>query len=139
MPKAGKAKPGKRSAPVRETQSIPIYIVYVLTCRDGSLYVGWTNDLEARLATHRRRAGSRYVRSRLPCTLRASWAVADRGAALREEARFRRQTRAQKLIELASREVARRRPGNVRRAKRSTDADQRAPDGSRTRPTSRRS
>ncbi len=78
-------------------------VVYVLRCRDGSLYVGWTNDLEKRLAAHRDGGGSRYVRSRLPFTLEASWPASDRSAALREEARFRRLRRSRKLAELAGR------------------------------------
>jgi putative endonuclease len=80
-----------------------ICVVYVLRCRDDSLYVGWTNDVEKRLAAHRAGTGSRYVRSRLPFTLEASWRVADRSAALREEARFRRLRRAAKLADLAGR------------------------------------
>jgi len=87
--------------------------VYVLTCGDGSLYVGWTTDLEDRLSAHRRGAGSRYVRSRLPVELRGWWRVPNRSAALREEARFRALTRAQKLAALASGQVGRRRLRNV--------------------------
>src|ERR1700682_2045791 len=87
--------------------------VYVLTCGDGSLYVGWTTDLEARLLGHRRGAGSRYVRSRLPVELRAWWRVPNRSAALCEEAKFRALTRVQKLAALAAGEVGRRPPHNV--------------------------
>jgi len=87
--------------------------VYVLTCSDGSLYVGWTTDLEVRLEAHRRGAGSRYVRSRLPVELRAWWRVPNRGSALREEARFRTLTRTQKLATLAAGQVGRRRLHNV--------------------------
>ncbi len=78
-------------------------VVYVLSCRDGSLYVGWTNDLEKRLTAHRDGSGSRYVRSRLPFRLEASWPVPDKSAALKEERRFRRLTRVQKLALLAGR------------------------------------
>jgi len=117
MPNPSKPKPTKRGRG-GEKRPVPPYFVYVLTCCDGSLYVGWTTDLEARLGAHRRGTGSRYVRSRLPCELYASRVVDDRGAALSEEARFRRLTRAGKLAELAAGEVWRRRPGNVRPAKR---------------------
>jgi putative endonuclease len=87
--------------------------VYILTCSDGSLYVGWTTDLEARLEAHRRGVGSRYVRSRLPVELRAWWRVPNRSSALREEARFRALTRTQKLAVLAAGQVGRRRLHNV--------------------------
>jgi cyclophilin family peptidyl-prolyl cis-trans isomerase/predicted GIY-YIG superfamily endonuclease len=79
-----------------------VFLVYVLTCKDGSLYTGWTSDLAGRLAAHRRGEGSRYVRSRLPVRLRAWWEVPDLSAALREEARFKQLTRDRKLAALAS-------------------------------------
>ena len=71
--------------------------VYLLRCADGSLYCGWTTDVERRLAAHRAGAASRYTRSRLPVELAAVMPVADRSAALREEARIKRLPRAAKL------------------------------------------
>ena len=38
----------------------------MLECRDGSLYTGWTNDLEKRLACHNAGKGGKYTASRLP-------------------------------------------------------------------------
>ena len=43
--------------------------VYVLKCRDGSLYTGITNDLPARLRRHNAGAGAKYTRSRRPVKL----------------------------------------------------------------------
>lgn len=71
--------------------------VYLLQCRDGSLYTGWTVDLERRLARHRTGAGSRYTASRLPVELALAIPMADRSAARREEARIKRLSRAAKL------------------------------------------
>jgi putative endonuclease len=71
--------------------------VYLLRCSDGSLYCGWTSDLGHRLAAHRAGSASRYTRSRLPVELAASFPVADRSAALREEARIKRLPRSAKL------------------------------------------
>ena len=71
--------------------------VYLLRCADDSLYCGWTNDVERRLAAHGAGTASRYTRSRLPVELAAVIAVADRSAALREEARIKRLPRAAKL------------------------------------------
>jgi putative endonuclease len=71
--------------------------VYLLRCADGSLYCGWTTDIERRLAAHRAGTASRYTRSRLPLELAAVFPVADRSAALREEARIKRLPRAAKL------------------------------------------
>jgi predicted GIY-YIG superfamily endonuclease len=69
--------------------------VYLLRCADGSLYTGWTVDVDRRLAAHAAGA-SRYTRSRLPVELAASFPMADAGAARREEARIKRLTRPEK-------------------------------------------
>ena len=71
--------------------------VYLLHCHDGSLYCGWTDDLERRVATHNAGKGARYTRARGPVRLVWSEAVADRSAALRRELAVKRLTRAQKL------------------------------------------
>jgi putative endonuclease len=79
--------------------------VYLLRCRDGSLYTGWTVDLERRLARHRCGAASRYTASRLPVELALAIPMSDRAAARREEARIKRLTRPAKLALLASAEA----------------------------------
>ena len=71
--------------------------VYMLRCADGSLYTGWTVDLERRFAAHAAGRGSRYTRSRLPVALVATLPMPDSGAARREEARIKRLPRAAKL------------------------------------------
>jgi putative endonuclease len=71
--------------------------VYLLRCADDSLYCGWTTDIERRLTAHRAGTASRYTRSRSPIELAAVIPVADRSAALREEARIKRLPRAAKI------------------------------------------
>jgi putative endonuclease len=71
--------------------------VYMLRCGDGSLYTGWTIDLERRVARHRSGKASRYTASRLPVELALVLQMADRTAARREEARIKRLDRAGKL------------------------------------------
>ena len=71
--------------------------VYILRCGDGSLYTGWTNDLEKRLKAHAAGRGAKYTRSRLPVELVYREAVPDRGGAMRREAQIKRQTRSEKL------------------------------------------
>ena len=71
--------------------------VYLLSCADDSLYCGWTTDLARRLAAHQAGTGSRYTRSRRPVELAAVVEVADRSAALRQEARIKRLPREAKL------------------------------------------
>jgi putative endonuclease len=75
--------------------------VYLLRCRDGSLYCGWTSDLERRLKMHASGRASRYTKSRLPVELALAKPMADRSAARREEARIKRLTRSQKLALVA--------------------------------------
>ena len=71
--------------------------VYLLRCSDGSLYCGWTTDVERRVAQHQAGTASRYTRRRLPVELATVIPVADRSEALREEARIKRLPRAEKL------------------------------------------
>jgi putative endonuclease len=75
--------------------------VYLLRCRDGSLYTGWTVDVPRRLARHQAGTASRYTASRRPVVLALALPMGDRTAARREEARIKRLTRAQKLALLA--------------------------------------
>ena len=70
--------------------------VYLLRCAGGSLYTGVTLDLDRRLAQHLSGKASRYTRARLPVTLVWSREIDSWGGALREEARIRRLSRAQK-------------------------------------------
>jgi putative endonuclease len=71
--------------------------VYLLRCGDGSLYTGWTTDLERRLARHRAGTASRYTASRLPVALELALPMDSRTAARREEARIKRLSRRAKL------------------------------------------
>jgi putative endonuclease len=81
----------------RSGEAIRVASVYLLRCADGSLYCGWTTDIQRRVAAHRSGTASRYTRSRRPVELAAVIPVADRSAALREEARIKRLPRAAKL------------------------------------------
>ena len=42
---------------------------YILTCADGTLYCGWTNDLDKRLKAHNAGRGAKYTKSRRPVAL----------------------------------------------------------------------
>jgi putative endonuclease len=74
----------------------------LLRCRDGSLYTGWTSDLDRRLAHHRAGKASRYTASRLPVELALALGMADRTAARREEARIKMLPRSHKLALIAT-------------------------------------
>ncbi|CAA9494807.1 MAG: hypothetical protein AVDCRST_MAG69-1549 [uncultured Solirubrobacteraceae bacterium] len=98
--------PAAESNPVTDTAAW----VYLLACRDGSLYCGWTTDLDRRLAAHSAGRGARYTRSRLPVRLAFASPMPDSSAARREEARIKRLPRAAKLALLDSSAV---RPGQA--------------------------
>ncbi len=87
--------------------------VYILRCADGSLYTGWSTDVERRLQRHNAGTASRYTASRLPVELVYEVAMEDRSAARREEARIKALDRRQKLALIADR----RGPHAVRRAR----------------------
>ena len=42
---------------------------YMVRCKDGSLYTGWTNDLEKRLKAHNQGIGAKYTKTRRPVEL----------------------------------------------------------------------
>ncbi|HJD42059.1 MAG TPA: GIY-YIG nuclease family protein [Candidatus Mediterraneibacter quadrami] len=42
---------------------------YIVRCSDGSLYTGWTNDLEKRIKAHNEGKGAKYTKSRRPVEL----------------------------------------------------------------------
>jgi putative endonuclease len=75
--------------------------VYLLRCRDASLYTGWTVDVQRRVARHQAGVASRYTASRLPVELVLAIPMADRSAARREEARIKRLPRVGKLALIA--------------------------------------
>lgn len=71
--------------------------VYILRCGDGSLYTGWTNDLEHRLEAHAAGCGAKYTRARLPVELVYSEECETKELAMSREWHIKRLTRAQKL------------------------------------------
>ena len=75
--------------------------VYLLRCADGSLYCGWTIDVDKRVAAHATGRGGRYTANRLPVAPAAVWEVPTRTHARRLEARVKQLTRARKLALVA--------------------------------------
>lgn len=76
---------------------------YMLRCGDGTLYTGWTNDLEKRLAAHNAGRGGKYTRSRLPVELVYYEEHETKEAAMRREWQIKQLTRAEKLALVESR------------------------------------
>ena len=70
---------------------------YILSCADGTLYTGWTNDLDRRLAAHNAGKGGKYTRVRLPVTLVYHEEFATKEEAMSREYAIKQMTRAQKI------------------------------------------
>lgn len=72
--------------------------VYIVECADGSLYTGWTTNVEERVKTHNSGEGAKYTRSRLPVKLVYFEELEDRSAALKREAAIKKLTRRKKEL-----------------------------------------
>jgi predicted GIY-YIG superfamily endonuclease len=72
------------------------WMVYVLRCRDGSLYTGITNNLPKRINAHAAGKASKYTRSRLPVAVVFQEAAGSKSAALRREAAIKQLPRRRK-------------------------------------------
>lgn len=58
---------------------------YILECRDGTYYTGWTNNLEKRLKDHNEGKGAKYTKARLPVQLRYYETYETKEEAMRRE------------------------------------------------------
>lgn len=82
---------------LRAKRSNPPWFVYMLRCRDGSLYTGITTDVSRRSKQHNAGTASKYTRSRLPARLVYQEAHEDQSLALKREAAIKAMTRREKL------------------------------------------
>ncbi|MBP7005633.1 GIY-YIG nuclease family protein [Patescibacteria group bacterium] len=76
--------------------------VYMVRCCDDSLYVGISNDVEARIKRHNAGKGAKYTRSRCPVVLVWCESVENASAARKREVEMKRWSRKEKLHFLAS-------------------------------------
>ncbi len=101
------AKKDRPAEPAASTKSVSpsaagkSYFMYVIECADGSLYTGYTPDVQARFAAHQAGRGAKYTRGRGPLNLLASAEFPTKHDAMSAEARFKRLTRDQKDALLA--------------------------------------
>ena len=70
---------------------------YLLRCSDGTLYCGWTDNIEKRLAAHNSGKASKYTRSRLPVKLVYFETFDTKQEAMSREARIKQPSRREKL------------------------------------------
>lgn len=70
---------------------------YIVECADGTLYTGWTTDIEKRIGTHNEGKGAKYTRSRLPVRLVYYETHGNKSEAMKREAAIKKLTREDKL------------------------------------------
>ena len=70
---------------------------YILECSDGTLYCGWTNDLEKRLTAHNSGKGAKYTKSRLPVKLVYNETFTTPNEAMSREYAIKKMTRSEKI------------------------------------------
>ena len=71
--------------------------VYILKCKDNTLYTGYTNNIEKRLKTHNDGKGAKYTKARRPCKLVYYEKYRSKSKALSREYQIKQLTRLQKL------------------------------------------
>ena len=70
---------------------------YIVKCSDGSLYTGWTNDLEKRIRAHNDGKGAKYTKSRRPVELAYYEEFQTKEEAMRREWEIKQLDREQKM------------------------------------------
>ena len=85
-----------------------MYQLYILKCKDGTLYTGIADDLDRRVKEHNSsKRGAKYTRSRRPVKLVYSRRFRNRSNAQKEEARIKSLSRKEKLLVIGEREYHR--------------------------------
>ena len=86
------------------------WLIYILKCKDGSLYCGITNNLAKRLKQHKGevKGGAKYTRSHWPCKLVYKEKSASRSEALQRESAIKKMSKDEKqsLINSAKKNIS---------------------------------
>lgn len=69
---------------------------YILECKDGTYYTGWTNNLDKRLKDHNKGKGAKYTKARLPVSLIYYEEFQTKEEAMSREYAIKRMTRSEK-------------------------------------------
>lgn len=78
-----------------------IWYLYILECRDGTLYTGITDDVQRRLAQHEAGKGAKYTRGRGPLKLVYQETCGSHSDALKREHAVHGMSRQEKLVLIA--------------------------------------
>ena len=70
--------------------------VYILECNDGTLYTGWTNDIDKRFKAHNDGKGAKYTKGRRPLKLVYLEELETKSEALKRENEIKKMTKYKK-------------------------------------------
>lgn len=74
-----------------------MHFIYIVECKDGTLYTGYTNNLEKRIIAHNEGKGAKYTRGRAPVTLRYYEQFELKSEAMKREAEVKKLKRNKKI------------------------------------------
>ncbi|HPW99108.1 MAG TPA: GIY-YIG nuclease family protein [Sedimentibacter sp.] len=75
-----------------------MHYIYILECRDKTLYTGYTNDLDKRIKTHNEKKGAKYTRGRTPVILKYYEEFDNKIDAMKRESQIKKLRRLKKLM-----------------------------------------
>lgn len=71
--------------------------IYIVECSDGTLYTGWTNNIERRIKEHNEGKGAKYTRCRRPVVLKYYEEFNTKQEAMKRECAIKKLTRKDKI------------------------------------------
>jgi len=75
-----------------------MHYIYIVECSDGSLYTGYTTDLERRMKEHNDSSGAKYTRGRTPVSLKYYEEFDNRSDATKRECEIKKLRKEKKLL-----------------------------------------
>ncbi|ERS92306.1 MULTISPECIES: GIY-YIG nuclease family protein [Staphylococcus] len=73
------------------------HYIYIVRCKDGTLYTGYTNNVQARIEKHNAGKGAKYTKTRRPVVLLYQEGYETKSEAMKREYEIKTFTRTQKL------------------------------------------
>lgn len=74
-----------------------MHYIYIVECCDGTLYTGYTNDLEKRINTHNEKKGAKYTRGRTPVFLKYFEEFDNKVDAMKRESQIKNMKKVNKI------------------------------------------
>ncbi len=74
-----------------------MHYIYIVQCSDGTLYTGYTNNLEKRIKAHNEKKGAKYTRGRTPVSLKYYEEFDNKSDAMKREIQIKEMRKEKKL------------------------------------------